>query len=134
MVAVLTTSRAALLRAAEHYENQKLAERIAYESMGLFGEIEEAVLRAIEAGQGPIPSFSGTYPKETEEPVALAITEALDDADCMALLIAHLNTEAGRCLRETIARRWAENMADGVREARENRVSDIAMDMFAGVV
>lgn len=100
-------------------------------TLDLESEIEAAVLKAIEAGEGVVPGYFGTSPRENEEPVTYAITEALDYAavmdDLLDLLKVGADNLPGRIklLREAIARKYAEQAVDGVREARENALETL---------
>jgi len=94
-------------------------------TLDLESEIEAAVLKAIEAGEGCVPGFFGTRPRENEEPVTYAITEALDYAWVMDLLLPLLKTDAAKELRQAIAKKYAEQAVDGVREARENALAEV---------
>jgi hypothetical protein len=97
-------------------------------TIDLESEIEAAVLTALEAGEGCVPGFYGTRPRETEVPLVDAITDALDYAAVMELLLPILRTEACKGLREAIARKYAEQVVDGIREARADVAELAAME------
>jgi hypothetical protein len=97
-------------------------------TIDLESEIEAAVLTALEAGEGCVPGFYGTEPRENEEPVTHAISQALDYAWVMEILQTLLKTEPAKELREAIAKKYAERVVDGVREAREDAAEMAAME------
>jgi hypothetical protein len=99
-------------------------------SVVLLSELESSVLAALERGDGVVPCYTGTRPRETEAHVSHAVEEALDYAFVMADLLALLKVGAddlpGRIatLRQTIAQKYAEQIEDGIREAREDAAQE----------
>lgn len=112
-------AHAPLVRDTNAMSTTALYDAVAAESFDLETEIEEAVEAALKAGEGVIPNFTGTRPREIEEHISYAVSEALDYESVMALLLAHLKTDAGALLRHAIAVKYASQIVDGVREARE---------------
>jgi hypothetical protein len=90
----------------------------------LLSELESKVLAALERGEGTVPCYTGTRPRETEAHVSHAVEEALDYCWVMEMLLAHLKTDAGKQLREAIAQKYAEQIEDGIREAREDAAQE----------
>lgn len=101
-------------------------------SLDLLSEIEGAVLTALEAGDGVVPSFYGTRPRESEEHVSHAVTEALDYSYVMEMFLPLLRMEACRDLREAIARKYAEMVYEGIYEARADAAQERSLEWIDG--
>jgi hypothetical protein len=116
-------AHATLVRDTNAMSTSALLDAVTAEGFDLETEIEELVEAALKAGDGVVPNFTGSRPREVEEHVSYAVTEALDYSSVMELLLAHLKTDAGAELRHAIAVKYAGQVADGVREAREGALA-----------